>query len=92
MDQAITFPLGRLVMTPGAEATFDEPTRTKCLQRHAKCDWGEGLDPEDVATNNEAVRSNGRLLSCYNIKDKGDFWIITEADRSVTTLLLPSEY
>ena len=78
-------------MTPGAEATFDEKTRTECLQRHAKGDWGEGLDPEDVATNNEAVRSSGRLLSCYNIEGKA-LWIVTEADRSVTTLLLPSEY
>ncbi len=93
MAQAVVyFPLGRLVMTPGAESTFDEKTRAECLQRHAKGDWGEGLDPEDVATNNEAVRSNGRILSVYAIEGKGDLWIITEGDRSATTLLLPSEY
>jgi hypothetical protein len=86
------FSLGHLVMTPGAESTFDEKTRTECLQRHAKGDWGEGLDPEDVAANNEAIVSNGQILSVYTIEGKGSLWIISEADRSITTLLLPSEY
>ena len=84
------FLLGQLVMTPGAESEFDLETRAKCLKRHAARDWGD-LDPEDKASNDLGVEKEGRLLSSYNIGDK-QLWIVTEADRSVTTLLLPSEY
>ena len=90
MDLTTTFPLGQLVMTPGAQTTFDEKTRAECLQRHAKGDWGD-LDDEDKRSNDQSIRSGGRLMSSYDLGDK-QLWIITEADRTVTTLLLPEEY
>lgn len=88
--KALQFSLGQLVMTPGAEQTFDMDTRVKCLKRHASRDWGD-IDPEDATNNDLGVERNGRILSAYNIGEH-QLWIITEADRSVTTLLLPSEY
>ena len=54
-------------------------------------DWGE-LDEEDVETNNYSVKQNLRILSSYTLETGVKVWIISEADRSVTTLLLPSEY
>lgn len=62
------------------------------LLRHQLCDWGD-LEKEDKCTNDEALKSGGRLLSSYNVHgpDHRD-WIITEWDRSVTTILLPEEY
>jgi hypothetical protein len=66
-----------------------------CLQRHVAGDWGE-LDQEDKDANDAALTDGSRLLSAYLIDEanptKGKVWIITEADRSVTTFLLPSEY
>ena len=61
------------------------------LQRHAHGDWGE-LDAADVAENEFSLVNNLRLLSAYRLKDGTRIWIITEADRSVTTILLPEEY
>ena len=91
------FEIGRLVATPGAsEAVFDERLMA-CLQRHCALDWGE-VDKEDWVSNDEAVAGGGRLLSVYRIDpDKppignSRLWIITEADRSATTFLLPDEY
>ena len=68
----------------------------QCLQRHSSCDWGE-IDPEDVAFNQLALSSGSRLCSCYDVPaDLGSshsrVWIITEHDRSATTILLPEEY
>lgn len=93
------FALGQIVATPGAiEATTNEQ-RITCLFRHMSGDWGVVCD-EDSQINNEALREGSRILSAYPIdpaqpsKGYGDntFWIITEADRSVTTFLLPAEY
>lgn len=98
------FPLGRLVMTAGvSDAIADDMAlsifMTKCLKRHASGDWGD-LDPEDMKANDNALRRNdGRLFSSYRLPNaiagpSGDdkLWIITEWDRSATTVLLPSEY
>ena len=87
------FPLGRTVATPGA---LDLLTRTgtdpgQVLARHHAGDWGEGLDGEDKQANEDALKHGSRLLSCYLV-DGERLWVITEADRSITTLLLPSEY
>ncbi len=87
------FSLGRVVATPGAldllaAHNLDPYT---FLSRHVTGDWGD-LDPEDVATNAGAVEHGWRLLSNYPVSSTERLWIITEADRSVTTLLLPSEY
>lgn len=87
------FPLGHLVMTQGAAAAFaatGEQPMTFVL-RHVRGDWGE-LDEHDVQENEFSLVRGLRLLSRYTLRDKTVIWIITEADRSVTTLLLPEEY
>lgn len=94
------FALGQLVATPGAlEAARHAGQLAELLARHVTGDWG-CVDPEDAATNANAVRTGMRILSAYPIDPalpcagygRNCFWIITEADRSVTTFLLPSEY
>ena len=61
------------------------------LLRHKHGDWGD-LDPEDKHVNEEALRHGQRLLSAYHTRRSDKLWVITEWDRSVTTLLLPEEY
>lgn len=85
------FPLGRLVATPNANGKFPERTLEDCLNRHAGGDWGDLCD-EDKHTNQEALRHGHRLFSSYEIPEQEKLWIITEADRSVTTFLLPEDY
>jgi hypothetical protein len=88
-----TFPLGQLVATPGAAEAFarNKQEPTEFLRRHWRGDWGE-LDAEDGAENEYARTHDLRLLSAYTLKDGTRIWIITEADRSATTILLPEEY
>ena len=87
------FPLGRIVATPGAlqalEAAGQQPA--KFLDRHASGDWGE-LDDEDKRENEFSVHNGLRILSAYTTSGGDKLWIITEADRSATTILLPEEY
>lgn len=88
------FPMGQLLATPGAKELLEQNglSAAAFIQRHVSGDWGD-LDPEDKALNDEAVKpaTQSRVMSAYNIgSDK--LWIITEWDRSATTLLLPSEY
>ena len=87
------FNLGKLVATPGAIELLKqhELSPFDYVTRHWQGDWGD-LDPEDVEANQAALRCETRLLSSYRIGDQAKLWIITEADRSSTTLLLPSEY
>ena len=87
------FQLGSLVATPGALEAFTEAGGTPLcyIARHAQGDWGE-LDKEDVQENQLSLENGFRLLSAYHLKDGTKFWIITEADRSSTCILLPSEY
>jgi hypothetical protein len=87
------FVLGRIVSTPGALSLFEkheDASMQRCLLNHQFGDWGE-LCPEDKESNDNAVKHGGRILSSYIVGDQ-KVWIITEADRSVTTILLPSEY
>jgi hypothetical protein len=88
---AVAFPLGRLCITPGAmeELAPDEVQQSLC--RHARGDWGDVCE-EDRQENELSLREGFRLLSAYHTDDAVKLWIITEADRSVTTVLLPSEY
>ncbi len=93
---AALFPLGRVVATPGAlEVLEDTGTDALALlRRHAAGDWGE-VPPEDARENVRSVRQGWRILSSYPVGGEADgkrLWIITEADRSSTCLLLPSEY
>jgi len=86
------FSLGQVVATPGAIEALGEVNclPITLLNRHLCGDWGD-LDDEDKAANNEALGNWTRLFSAYIIQDI-KFWVITEADRSVTTILLPEEY
>ncbi|WP_427500902.1 hypothetical protein ACQE3E_17745 [Methylomonas sp. MED-D] len=87
------FNLGQTVATPGALETLHSlgMTGLELLKRHHCGDWGD-LDAEDIATNNAALNNGARLFSSYQITNQIKIWIITEADRSVTTLMLPEEY
>jgi hypothetical protein len=88
------FPLGQTVSTRGAlEAFRQEGTNgLEYLHRHFTGDWGDLCD-DDKAENQLAIKEGFRILSAYRLPRTGvKFWIITEADRSVTTFLLPSEY
>lgn len=61
------------------------------IDRHKNCDWGD-LCQEDWLMNDEAVRNGDRILSVYHLSDGEKIWIITEADRSVTTVLFSEDY
>lgn len=90
---AHTFPLGRIVATPGALAALQAAGQTphEFLSRHLRKDWGD-LSEKDRQENELSLREGFRLLSAYHTKLGERLWIITEADRSATTLLLPTEY
>lgn len=87
------FRVGQLLTTPGALELLKrtgEPV-LQLLLRHACGDWSE-LDPEDQAANQAALVHGARVLSSYHLTATERVWIITEADRSSTTFLLPEEY
>ena len=87
------FPLGQLVATPGAiqamAAAGQDPAAL--ISRPRRGDWGD-LDQEDKTENELSLKHGFRLLSSYQVTETEKLWVITEADRSVTTLLLPEEY
>jgi hypothetical protein len=83
-------PLGSTVITTNALDQLEPLAVEQALRRHAGGDWGE-LGPEDACQNDYAATHGGRLFSAYRSGDQR-FWIITEADRSVTTVLLPLDY
>lgn len=87
------FPIGKLAATPGALELLDfaEVDGFSLVRRHQSGDWGS-LCSEDAEQNRLALESGARVLSSYEVLDGQRIWIITEADRSATTLLLPSEY
>jgi hypothetical protein len=88
------FGLGAVVATPGALGLLGEleVSPSSLVERHAAGDWGE-LDARDRRENELSLREGFRIVSSYPVGDDGDrVWVITEADRSSTCLLLPSEY
>lgn len=85
------FPLGSLVATPNALAALTDWDLQVALQRHAGGDWGD-LCNQDKEANSTALLRGGRLLSAFHAQNGTKFWIITEADRSATTILLPEDY
>jgi hypothetical protein len=85
------FDVGQLYMTRGAAEQVDDDDVFKSLVRHLDGDWGD-VDEEDWQRNDDALSFGGRLLSAYVDRRNTRFWIITEADRSATTILLPREY
>ena len=89
----VHFRLGQTVATPGALEALGQAGQLPFhfLARHARGDWGE-LCPADKRANDRALREGDRLLSAYKTLTGERLWVITEADRSATTILLPSEY
>ena len=87
------FRLGQIVATPGAMRAMSAAGTNglEFLARHVRGDWGE-LSQEDKRENDFSVREGFRILSAYKLKTGVKIWIITEADRSATTFLLPDEY
>ena len=83
--------LGQVVMTRGIAGTLTKQEINTALYRHQCGDWGT-VCPFDWNENDEAINSGGRILSAYESTNGVKFWIITEWDRSVTTVLLPEEY
>ena len=96
MNSLPTIPLfspGQIVATPGALALLEQVSKSplEFLSRHFRGDWGD-LCQEDKTENELSLKYGFRLMSSYPITDSEKLWVITEADRSVTTLLLPEEY
>lgn len=99
---AKTFEIGKVVCTRAVWETMEENEVFKrfvsgCLSRYILYDWGDTC-PEDWKLNNQAVRDGDRVMAVYNIPDEiedifeNQFWIITESNRTVTTMLFPSDY
>lgn len=85
------FRLGHLVSTPNALSQLPNEEIIKAIQRHQAGDWGD-VDKHDHEENERALVECTRLLSVYRTAAGVKFWIITEADRSVTTVLMPEDY
>ena len=85
------FRLGRIVATPNALQSITPDDILTGIQRHQAGDWGN-LPNDDRAANDRALLQGGRILSAYQATNGTKFWLITEADRSATTLLLPEDY
>jgi hypothetical protein len=85
------FPFGTLVITTPAATVLAEADVAEALRRHGEGDWGD-LTDDDLDANEVALQWGGRLFSAYHDRNNVKFWIITEADRSATTVLLPGDY
>src|ERR671924_2435364 len=96
MNSLPTIPLfstGQIVATPGALALLEQTNKTplEFLSRHLRGDWGD-LCPEDKTENELSLKHGFRLISSYRVTENENLWVITEADRPTTTVLLPDEY
>ena len=93
MSKKPLFKLGQILATPGAigalEATGENAFHF--VTRHVSGDWGD-VDEHDAQENIFSVENGYRILSAYHLRDQTKIWVITEADRSATTILLPAEY
>ena len=89
--QCTSFQLGPVVITPNALGQLTPADVLLGLQRHQAGDWGD-LGEEDWQENDRALRTGLRLLSVYRSASGVPFWIITEASRTATTLLMPDDY
>lgn len=88
---SILFDLGHLVATVNARDAIAPTDIARAIERHVTGDWGD-LCAADMKANDRALCDGSRLLSAYSDAKGTKFWIITEWDRSVTTVLLPSDY
>lgn len=87
----VKFQLGQTLITPHAQSTIDPADVLNALGRHSRGDWGDCC-PDDWKENEFSLPRNLRLFSVYHDRSGTKFWIITEADRSATTVLLPEDY
>jgi len=85
------FRLGRILSTPHALESLTHEDILRGIQRHQAGDWGD-LRNENLAANDRALVQGTRIFSAYHAANGTKFWIITEADRSATTVLLPEDY
>jgi len=94
ISKQLSFELGQIVASPGALAALKKAGQQpgEFLTRHINRDWGDLDEEEDRKENEYSLEHGFRLLSAYKTNAGDRLWIITEADRSVTTLLLPEEY
>ena len=90
MTRVALFPLGQVAITANASLRLSTEEVLTALHRHATGDWGD-LCPEDTLANESALHHGGRLFSAYG-QGADRFWVITEDDFSVTTVLLPEDY
>jgi hypothetical protein len=88
---ALLFEVGRLVATHGALAALNPEEPLTLLSRHVSGDWGD-VPPEDAAKKELSVGRGVRIISSYGTAGGTRVWVITEADRSSTCILLPEEY
>lgn len=85
------FVLGQVLITSNARGTLDNQDIFAAVGRHIAGDWGDCC-PEDWEANQQALKEDDRLFSVYHDKNGVKFWVITEWDRSATTILLPEDY
>jgi hypothetical protein len=90
MTRTVRFPLGQVAITANASLRLSTEEVMTALSRHASGDWGD-LCPEDTLANDQALNDGDRLFSAYG-QGEERLWVITEADRSITTVLLPDDY
>jgi hypothetical protein len=90
MTRTARFTLGQVAITANASLRLSTEEVMAALCRHASGDWGD-LCPEDTLANDQALQEGDRVLSAYG-QGEQRFWLITEADRSITTVLLPDDY
>jgi len=85
------FRLGHIVATPNALESITQDDILTAIGRHQSGDWGD-VCAEDRQANDQALVQRTRILSVYHAANGTKFWLVTEADRSVTTVLLPEDY
>ena len=90
-DPMAKFWLGRFNITETARRTIGHEEALMALRRHHDSDWGD-VCPADREDNEKALADGGRLVSAYHSAGGVKFWIITEADRDITTVLMPEDY
>jgi hypothetical protein len=90
-DAKFKFALGQIVATANVVRDIPYKEFRDALIRHGLGDWGD-VCPEDRQLNEDALKNGDRLFSVYHSKERKKFWIITESDRSATTILLPEDY
>lgn len=88
------FPLGKVVVTANCFQTLAtyHLSFSEALVRHSLGDWGDLVAPDKAVNDQALAAGQGRLFSAYELSDDMEIWIITECDRSSTTILLPEDY